>query len=255
MSSREAQHPEQPAPRIGGFVLAGGQSSRMGTDKAMLPLAGRPLVAHALAKLAPIAATTAILAGAAPGNPELARFAPVLFDLHPNCGPLGGIEAALTVSAHPWNLILPVDVPFVPRGLLAWWAERILADPGSPVRIALFRAGDRVQPAVLLLHRDALPFISRAIRDGDYKLLRVLESAAGSLSGTGDQGSAQPSPALEVTPVPSVMGCDPASRPPELFARLRPADLAVESLWFANLNNRQEFTQAEQRMAELPDLL
>jgi hypothetical protein len=54
---------------VAGYVLAGGRSSRMGTDKALLELAGKPLIEHAVAKLRRICANVAILGS----NPALAQ--------------------------------------------------------------------------------------------------------------------------------------------------------------------------------------
>lgn len=93
---------------VGGYVLAGGKSSRMGRDKALLELAGKPLVLHAVTKLQRVCEDVHILSG----NRELAEYAPLVEDLHPGCGPIGGIEAAFGHSGHEWILLMPVDMPF-----------------------------------------------------------------------------------------------------------------------------------------------
>ena len=80
-----------------GFVLAGGRSSRMGRDKALLQVGGRPLVAVALDKLRSIGVAAPRIAGALA---DLSSHAPVVPDLHPWCGPLSGIEAALAASSQ-----------------------------------------------------------------------------------------------------------------------------------------------------------
>ena len=99
---------------LNGYVLAGGKSSRMGQDKALLKLAGKPLVLRAVEKLQQICADFYIL-----GNrPELEIYAPLVRDLHEGCGPLGGIEAAFSHSAKAWNLFMAVDMPFLPVGFL-----------------------------------------------------------------------------------------------------------------------------------------
>ena len=116
--------------QIFGIILAGGQGSRMqdgGADKALLSLAGRPLLAHAIARLAP---QTAGLALSANGDP--ARFrgfdVPVLADTVPGYpGPLAGILAGLdwAVAQHASGrgamavVSVAVDTPFFPHDLVA----------------------------------------------------------------------------------------------------------------------------------------
>src|ERR1700730_11691463 len=102
---------------IGGYVLAGGKSSRMGRDKALLELAGKPLVLHAVVKLRRVCRDVHILSN----RPQLEAYAPLVRDLHEGCGPLGGIEAALEHSQHDWNLFMPVDMPFLPSSFLFGW--------------------------------------------------------------------------------------------------------------------------------------
>ncbi|HEY4053740.1 MAG TPA: molybdenum cofactor guanylyltransferase [Terriglobales bacterium] len=96
------------------FVLAGGKSSRMGTDKALLRLDGQALIVHALALATSVTNDVKIV-----GDPEkFASFGEVVPDIYAERGPLGGIHAALLNSATECNLILGVDLPFVqPRFL------------------------------------------------------------------------------------------------------------------------------------------
>lgn len=102
------------------FILAGGRSSRMGTDKAFLELGGEPLIARA-AKLAhEVAAEVKIV-----GEPEkFAAYGAVVADVYRERGPLGGIHAALTESGTELNLMLAVDLPFVPAPFLKYLLAR-----------------------------------------------------------------------------------------------------------------------------------
>ncbi len=111
---------------VGGYVLAGGRSSRMGRDKALLELGGKPLALHAVTKLQRVCSDVHILSG----NMELAAYAPLVQDLHPGCGPIGGIEAALAHSYDEWNLFLPVDMPFFPSAFLSAWVGANVASWG-----------------------------------------------------------------------------------------------------------------------------
>jgi molybdopterin-guanine dinucleotide biosynthesis protein A len=203
---------------ISGYVLAGGRSSRMGTDKALLSLAGMPLIAHAVAKLRRICADVHILSA----NPALAAYAPLVPDLHPNCGPVGGIEAALAHTARDWSLILAVDIPFIPAAILHRWAAGITA-PAQTTRVAMFTADGRPQPAVCLLHRQIAPSVAAAVALAEFTLLPVLEASAGVLSLQQD---------LPLDHILSLTG-------------------AGERLWFANLNTPQDFARARANLAAL----
>ncbi len=101
---------------VSAFVLAGGESSRMGRDKALLALpTGETLLERALRLASTVSDTVKLVA-------PRARYSgvgvPVVEDLYPACGPLAGIHAALAVSATELNLVLGVDCPLVTPELL-----------------------------------------------------------------------------------------------------------------------------------------
>lgn len=152
------------------FVLAGGQSSRMGTDKALVLLHGEPLIAHALRTLRAISPAPQI----AGGTPALARFAPLVPDDTPFQGPLGGIVAALRHSLSDWNLFLPIDTPFFPPEAL----RRLLATPHTPDTVAILtEAADHLNPLVALYHRRALPTLTRELTAGRLRVRSAIEAA------------------------------------------------------------------------------
>ncbi|HUX45604.1 MAG TPA: molybdenum cofactor guanylyltransferase [Terracidiphilus sp.] len=97
-----------------GFVLAGGESSRMGRDKALVELDGRPLVEHVLGTLRE-SGLEARIAGA---RSDLKSYAPVIED--PGGGPLSGICAALASCEAELAVFVPVDMPLVPPKLLEY---------------------------------------------------------------------------------------------------------------------------------------
>src|SRR5271168_5189457 len=97
-----------------GFVLAGGRSSRMGTDKALALAGGIPLVQIAVSALA----ATGVPVRIAGSRSQLGAFAEEIPDTFADVGPLGGVHAALSASQAEWNLILPVDLPLMPASLL-----------------------------------------------------------------------------------------------------------------------------------------
>ncbi len=157
--------------RAEAFVLAGGRSIRMGRDKALLEVAGCPLVEHMLCKLRAMGYSPRIAGSRA----DLASFAPVVEDLHQGCGPLSGIEAALAISEEPLNLFVPVDAPFLPIGLLKWLVERA-SITGALATVP--SVGGQAQPLCAVYRRELLPAVTAGIESGDYKVMRVIRDAA-----------------------------------------------------------------------------
>jgi molybdopterin-guanine dinucleotide biosynthesis protein A len=150
-----------PPPDIVGLILAGGASRRMGADKRTLVLAGRPLLAHVAARLAPQVAALAVALDretaahlAAGEAPDLATAIPqdatVLTDaLDTREGPLAGVLAGLRWAAEqgaPWLLTVPVDTPLLPVNI----AARLAAAAGGD-EIAVAATGGRVHHTVALL--------------------------------------------------------------------------------------------------------
>lgn len=208
---------------ISGYVLAGGRSSRMGSDKALIDLAGRPLIDHAVTKLRRICAEVFVLSS----NRLHARFAPNIPDIHPHCGPLGGIETALIHSRHDWNLFLPVDMPFVPTTLLWDRVSSLMETPESdPARSPGIRSlivGERPQPALCLVHRGVAPLITELIAAQELSLVGAFAEVKKRLpAGHMD---------LPLQSVAAVAG----EVPPPVWP-LTPAQNAARDLWFLNLN-------------------
>ena len=155
------------------FVLAGGRSTRMGQDKALLQVAGRSLLELALDKLRALdASATPRIAGS---RPDLSSYAPVVPDLHPGCGPLSGIEAALAATAQPLNLFLPVDLPLLPARFLGWMLGRA-ETTGALVTVP--RINGRPQPLCAVYHRDLLAGLTALLAAGNYKVMQVITAAA-----------------------------------------------------------------------------
>jgi molybdenum cofactor guanylyltransferase len=229
---------------IGGYVLAGGRSSRMEADKTLLPLAGRPLIEHAVTKLRRITPDVHILAGAENSHSALSQYAPLVPDIHPGCGPVGGMEAALTHSPHDWNLFLNVDMPFLPTACIYGWTLGWTISALFPIDtpgICMFNTNGRPQPGFCLLHKRVLPFFSDAIGRGEYKLMQVFEQV----------GKGLPS-GLSNTPVSGVptggRTTSPAGEPWEILTDTQRAN---QDLWFLNLNTPQDFALAGANVAAL----
>ncbi len=231
---------------VAAYLLAGGRSSRMGQDKAMLPLCGRTLLSIAVAKvrsLAALAPTEGEMRVTVLGDRVSLEGADrSLRDHHPRCGPLGGIEAALqdlTVHSHAdLAFFLPVDMPFLPPSLLdALLREWLQADREGALACWCIVDG-RSQPLVSLVHRSLYPFVVDSIRQGRYKVASVLQDACLAVGG---------SSAAHFVEQTQVFVDGPHLRRTAWSAS--PAENRVRDLWFANLNTPEEFRNAEIRMA------
>jgi molybdenum cofactor guanylyltransferase len=236
---------------IGGYVLAGGRSSRMGRDKALMELAGKPLVLHAVVKLRRVCAEVNVLSD----NPDLEQYAPLVKDLHSDCGPMSGMEAALLHTRYDWNLFMPVDVPFVPTAYLSDWVRQV--QPGTSgidrrvpegfsrpdVRVMMFTEDGIPQPTVALVHREVRPFLTEALEHGAYKLFPVLERACREISvGRG----LPPGAGMWKLPYWSNFTSKAESQGiGEDWLYTTEVQERSSGRWFANLNTPEEFAEAE----------
>lgn len=98
-------------------ILAGGESRRMGRAKAWLEIDGKPLIQLAVEKVRALGIREIFISGRV-GEDYSALNCPVLFDLEPGFGPLGGIERGLHECTSPLLLVLAVDLPRISPALL-----------------------------------------------------------------------------------------------------------------------------------------
>ena len=160
---------------MAGFVLTGGQSSRMGRDKALLAMEGTVLVARTAALVRAAAGSVTLI-----GAPE--RYAHLDFpaqpDLVQNCGPIGGLYTALRMTGADWNLLVACDMPSLTEAFL-----RGLVDAAAECSSACLvpEAASGLHPLCAVYHRRALPDVTAAIESRRYRmhdLLRTLGAEA-----------------------------------------------------------------------------
>jgi len=148
---------------VSAFVLAGGQSRRMGADKAFIEFNGSTLLARAL-KLAEAVASEVWIVG---HRQKFAEFGRVVEDEFPSHGPLGGIHAALRASSTDLNLVLAVDMPFVETRFLEYLLAR--AASGKAL-ITVPRAGGGWQPLCAVYRKQFVKVAEPALRKGRNKI-------------------------------------------------------------------------------------
>ena len=143
--------------KAAGFVLVGGRSSRMGRDKALLPLSSRLLIEDIAAKVAAATGSVALI-----GAPERYKHVGLecLPDLRPGMGPLAGIETALLSGRGELNLIVACDMP----SLEADWLYRLMREAReTDAHCVTTRDGSGiVHPLCAVYRSGCLPVIRRS---------------------------------------------------------------------------------------------
>lgn len=140
-------------------IQAGGESRRMGQDKALIPFLGKPLIQRVIQRVGPLADEVLVTTN----RPEAYRFLdlPLFQDVLPGRGALGGLYTALSAASQPLVAVVACDMPFASPQLLR--AERdLLLNTGSDAVIPQTENG--TEPFHALYRRDAcLPAIQAAI--------------------------------------------------------------------------------------------
>jgi molybdopterin-guanine dinucleotide biosynthesis protein A len=166
------------------YILAGGKSTRMGADKALVLLNGRTLLARMLEAAHSLTSNVGIV-----GDPaKYKAFAPVVEDIFPGCGPLGGIHAALRFSSTELNVILAVDTPFVSLALLQFLVTRARTSPEALVTVAQANGG--YQPLFAVYRREFATSAEQALRAGRHKIDACFEPAYTQIIGEAELESA-----------------------------------------------------------------
>lgn len=198
-----------------GFVLAGGESTRMGSDKALTQLRGEPLIVHALGILRG-AGLPASIAGA---RSALAVYAPVVEDA--GGGPLSGICAALSPTSAQLVAFVSIDMPLLPSSLIAALTEHARLT-GAAVTSASVHGFAETFPVVI--SGAILPAIEAERRAGNHGCFSALRAAADRLGRH-----------TAVLPVENLVQAghvdDPRGLPP--------------AYWFLNVNTPDDLARAE----------
>lgn len=170
-----------PAPRpafaLSGVILAGGNSSRMGRDKAFLPFPapdGPPLLAHQAALLRSLGIDDLLVSGRSGVDySSVMPDARIVLDTVSDAGPIAGITAALRVARHPWLVVVAIDIPFLTTDYLR---KLIALSEGS---IGTVPHGTRgFEPLVALYPKTLVPILESSIQQGRFSLQRLLVKLA-----------------------------------------------------------------------------
>ncbi len=165
---------ERTGRQVTGFVLMGGKSLRMGSDKALLRLAtGETLLDRAVATLRAVA-DSVLLVGPAKEYSGLWR-GEIVEDVYAERGPLGGIHAALRHSTSELNFVLAVDLPHVTRALIEYLVDQARA---SNALVMVARIDGKLQPLCAVYRREFAAVAGEVLASGENAVHRAIERAS-----------------------------------------------------------------------------
>lgn len=158
-------------------IQAGGQSSRMGEDKALKTFLGRPLIQRVIERLTPIA-DEVIVTTNRPQDYAFLGGTRLISDLKPGRGALGGLYTAIASATHPMVAVVACDMPFASAGLIET-ASRILVEEEADVVIARVESpaeaagkSEGYEPLHAVYRRaTCLPAIETAIEVDQWKVI------------------------------------------------------------------------------------
>lgn len=155
----------------GAIILAGGRSSRMGSEKGLVELCGKPMVMHVADAVRPLVGELIVVANH-PGYAALGlRAVP---DDHGAIGPVGGLATGLRHAAAEACFVLGCDVPLVGTALLHGLQQQL----GQAGAVAVTHAGRR-HPLVSLFRRDALPVVLGQVAAGRLRFEAAILAVGG----------------------------------------------------------------------------
>jgi molybdopterin-guanine dinucleotide biosynthesis protein MobB len=153
---------------LSGAIIAGGQSSRLGFNKALLPIRGQPVIERVLETLSPIVLSIKIIAN----NPSAYQYLNIetIPDLRPGCGPLSGIHTALSLSKTEYVLIVSCDLPLLTADKLR---PLLLEYPGYDITMFKHKL---FEPLCAIYRRTCLPALEELIDHGEYRIIDLFPS-------------------------------------------------------------------------------
>jgi len=156
---------------VTGVLLAGGKSRRMGEDKRLLSIGEETLYARSLSVLQAIFERVVVVV--AQDSPLVASDAPVLRDVIPHCGSLGGLYTGLKQAGTQWVFAVACDMPFLDPDTIRHFIG--LKGEGDVIMAKLQNGS---QPMHALYHRNCLPTMESLIRAQDFKIQRLADHPA-----------------------------------------------------------------------------
>jgi molybdopterin-guanine dinucleotide biosynthesis protein A len=150
-----------------GVVLAGGKSSRFGSNKALVKLAGKPLIQYPCKVLGGLFSKNLL----STNSPDQYNFLgwPTVADIYPGAGPLAGIHAALSAIDTPMIFVAGCDMPFLDQKLITY-----LHSLAAGFDAVVPHTAKGLEPLHAIYSRDTIKVIDENLRRGAFKLHDIL---------------------------------------------------------------------------------
>lgn len=160
--------PSEKWSNITAAILAGGKSSRMGRDKALLEFNGKPFIQYIADAMQEVFKKVIIISD----HGELYQFLglPIYKDIFKYCGPLGGIHSAFAHTKTKSIFIASCDIPLLTPELI-----RSIIDTPFQGDVIVLPSGKSIQPLCGLYSRNCVPTLEKHLKNGQYSVLRFLE--------------------------------------------------------------------------------
>lgn len=152
------------------IVLAGGESRRLGRDKSLLLLEGRPLLVRTLDRLAAISDDLIVVTNTPQNYAHLDLDARLVRDQRPGVGSLMGIYSGLKAARHGRALVVACDMPFLNLALL-----RYLLDCGPACDVVIPRLGEWLEPLHAIYDKACLPAMEQVLAQGRRQIIAFFD--------------------------------------------------------------------------------
>jgi len=148
---------------ITAFILAGGKSTRMGEQKAFKQIAGKSMMDYAVAQGHSVAEDVFIVGD----KIMFGAYGRIVSDIYPDCGPLGGIHAALDRTKTEFNIIIALDTPFLTKTFLHFM---IAQAQESEKMVTVTQMMNRFNPLGAIYRKGFFHIADAALKAGNLKI-------------------------------------------------------------------------------------
>ena len=154
--------------KIGCVILAGGKSSRMGTDKALLKYQGNTFLSHlqqTFQNFEERLLSRNLTSSTCDNWIQIS-------DLHQGIGPMGGIHSALTYAQSDALMVCACDTPYITQALI----DKLIQTYHGEDVLLVKTSDERLHPLCGIYHKRILPSLESHIKDGHYRLMKWIET-------------------------------------------------------------------------------